>query len=864
MASDLSLQISIVIKDLASGILKNMKGRFDETSSSIKRLNAKLDRLPATTAAATKNFNNLTQTLMGFVTAYASFIIASHVTDLVETAAETQQLNTRLQGLTNSLQIYTESWQYLWQTATRFSVDIHGLADSYTKLLALQKSGIITTTDAKEVLEGFSNVAAETGAESVQLKQSLYGLAQGLSAGVLRAEELNQITEPLPGLLQRLDQAAGVAAGGFRKLVLEGEITSDVLRETLLKALKSYEGAAERTAANLGPTFIRMTNAYTEFKVALEKPIAALLTPLMDSLIIHFKELARYVRENSEQLIQNAKTIAIHVGALTSASGAVIQFLSDNKELILILGGLYVVLKLVRVTMMALAAVQLGSTFSNLASIIVATTAVFRGFIALQVIVWFTGAAAGATALTVALTRLSLVIAAGFAVNEIVKLTQTLYEFYQVRQLQRQAETDLQKATERNRAKLAKLSETLGIVIPDMETFFRLEKEGVIVRDKANGAWVKAKDAVADYAKEIQALEDEIVQKKGSVNQKKMALDKAESSAVKLTLKGMLEGRIQLNTQIIQQAGLTTKELIKLETQAADKINELHKSLANEKLSLEDQIRKLYRREMSKEGAQADLESQITEKLQTARQALASGNTEQASQLAKQVKSLIDNVKDTDKAVALLKQSSEVVQQAMQANIDKTQQFKDELSRQENSQIQVEADISQAEQQIALLQAKLDTLKDKMVTVTVKRQEAHHSGGVVGYALGGTVSGIGNRDSVPALLTPGEYVIKKQRALKFRELLNLINFAPVEIINKALDNKLVGFNLGGPVLSMPQLPVLRYAEGGPVSAMPSAPMETVRLEWKIGQRQGQVDTLMNQRQNLQALVAAINETSRGL
>lgn len=37
----------------------------------------------------------------------------------------------------------------------------------------------------------------------MQLEQSLFGLEQGMGNGVIRAEEFNQITDPMPGLLQK-------------------------------------------------------------------------------------------------------------------------------------------------------------------------------------------------------------------------------------------------------------------------------------------------------------------------------------------------------------------------------------------------------------------------------------------------------------------------------------------------------------------------------------------------------------------------------------------------------------------------------------------------------------------------------------
>jgi tape measure domain-containing protein len=102
---------------------------------------------------------------------------------------------------------------------------------AYSRLAALQKAGIITTGESRALLEGFQSTAIALGASSEQLEQSLFGLAQGLSSGTLRAEELNQIVEPMPGLLQALDRAAALPSGGFRQMVTQGKVTADFFRD---------------------------------------------------------------------------------------------------------------------------------------------------------------------------------------------------------------------------------------------------------------------------------------------------------------------------------------------------------------------------------------------------------------------------------------------------------------------------------------------------------------------------------------------------------------------------------------------------------------------------------------------------------
>lgn len=65
---------------------------------------------------------------------------------------------------------------------------------------------------------------------------------------------------------------------------------------------------------------------------------------------------------------------------------------------------------------------------------------------------------------------------------------------------------------------------------------------------------------------------------------------------------------------------------------------------------------------------------------------------------------------------------------------------------------------------------------------------------VVRRAMGGTIPGTGNTDSVPALLTPGEFVVNKQAADRFGPVLQAINNSSVA---KFARGGPVGFNVGG-------------------------------------------------------------------
>lgn len=219
--------------------------------------------------------------------------------EVVSVTAKFQDLETRLKTLTGSSEAAGEAQRYLGETAKRMSVDIFALSDSYTKFLPLIKAGVISTEEARTTMEGLSNIAAATGASTERLKDVMYGLGQALSAPKTNAEDLNQVVEPLPGLLQALDKAAKLPAGGFKEMVTEGRVTAQFFKQTLIKALADYDGAAEKTAGNINATTTRMKNAWNSLLNTIGQTIAEPLTWLIDKITIGIAALENGIKRLS-------------------------------------------------------------------------------------------------------------------------------------------------------------------------------------------------------------------------------------------------------------------------------------------------------------------------------------------------------------------------------------------------------------------------------------------------------------------------------------------------------------------------------------------------------------------------------------
>ena len=308
---NLSLKVLYDGKAISQGTRTN--------ANDIRSLQRQAQQQVAQNRALESSNNSVARSYTSLATAVGGFMALNFAQQQVQNIGQIQLLNARLQGLTTSSQEYAQVQNYLIATSNKHNQVYSTMADSYSKLLTLRNSGIVTDTESKQLLEGMSNVASKLGADSTQLGQSLYGMAQGFSAGTLRAEELNQVTEPLPGLLQSLDKAAGLVSGGFRQMVVDGKVSSQFFKETLIKAFDDYEGAAQRIAGTIPAALNRTETAYEQLVNRIEQPVSAALVPTIDTVTSVLKELTTN-QELVEDITTAATALAIVIGGRLASS----------------------------------------------------------------------------------------------------------------------------------------------------------------------------------------------------------------------------------------------------------------------------------------------------------------------------------------------------------------------------------------------------------------------------------------------------------------------------------------------------------------------------------------------------------------
>ncbi|WP_135456757.1 tape measure protein [Vibrio echinoideorum] len=257
----------------AGGAVTKLGGSANTTQGKLKGLSTQSTQTSA-------NLGSLKNQVLGVASGFSALYAANQAADKL---GQYQDIRTQITALVGGQEEWIETEQYLNQVSKEHNKTLVDMSGNYARLVSLQEAGLVTQKESRAIFEGMSNVQSQAGASTTQLGQSMYGLSQALASPIVRAEELNQVVEPMPGLLNKLDEAAGLSAGGFRRMMLAGEVTSHFFKETLITALSEYDGAAARTADNINAKYAENTRAYEKAVVAFEAPISDSFSAVLEA-----------------------------------------------------------------------------------------------------------------------------------------------------------------------------------------------------------------------------------------------------------------------------------------------------------------------------------------------------------------------------------------------------------------------------------------------------------------------------------------------------------------------------------------------------------------------------------------------------
>ncbi|MBE4620988.1 tape measure protein [Vibrio navarrensis] len=253
------------------GQVKASANAISDLGNKTNRTGSELSSLSQQSQTANAGLSTLKGQVLGLAGGFSALAVAINAKD---TLGQYQDMRTQITALVGGQEQWLQTEQYLNRVAEEHNKTVADLSGSYARLLTLQNGGLITQQQVISIFEGMSNAASANGATNEELSSTMYGLQQAMASGTVRAEEFNQVTEPMPDLLIKLAESADTTVGGLRNMVNSGKMTSELFGELLVKALEKYDGAAARNVDNIRTQENAFSRAYQDMVLAFEKPIS--------------------------------------------------------------------------------------------------------------------------------------------------------------------------------------------------------------------------------------------------------------------------------------------------------------------------------------------------------------------------------------------------------------------------------------------------------------------------------------------------------------------------------------------------------------------------------------------------------------
>jgi tape measure domain-containing protein len=303
------------------GILGGLKQKYRELEAAkdaamsvdeIKRINAEmkiLEREISKASGTAKGFN-LGNIGAGFVGAAAALGLDASIQGLVALKDRTIEATLKLQSFRNALigvsttaKDGEQNFDNLIEVSDKLGFEIEGIGDAYKNyIISATKTGF-TNKEARQQFEDVAIAARVLNLSTAELNGALVAFSQISSKGKVSAEELNQITERLPGTFEIAANSMGLTTAELRKQLELGNIYADEFIPKFTATLRNnFVGGVDAAVNSLSATLARANNEIFLFFANAGEKLTPLISGIANLTTSAFKSLNALFSSNADLL----------------------------------------------------------------------------------------------------------------------------------------------------------------------------------------------------------------------------------------------------------------------------------------------------------------------------------------------------------------------------------------------------------------------------------------------------------------------------------------------------------------------------------------------------------------------------------
>lgn len=239
------------------GGMEAIRSELNQATRAIDQMTKEQDEFNREVNEGTRAADNLSDTLLGAVGAYASL---QGLKQLVNLSDSLTQTTARLNMINDGSQTTDELFDKIAASADRSRASISATADTVAKLSLNAGDAFGSNDETILFAENLNKLFAIAGTEQASMASATLQLTQALGSGVLRGEEFNAVFEAAPNIMQTVADYMNVPIGKLRQMAQEGQITADVVKNALLSATGEINDQFESMPMTWGQVWTGVMN----------------------------------------------------------------------------------------------------------------------------------------------------------------------------------------------------------------------------------------------------------------------------------------------------------------------------------------------------------------------------------------------------------------------------------------------------------------------------------------------------------------------------------------------------------------------------------------------------------------------------
>jgi tape measure domain-containing protein len=249
----------------AAGVYRDAAGRLREANgkfvSDARKVELGLKGINGEAKKAAREFNGLSSaaTKVG-----ATLAAALSVREVYQATEAYTSISNRLKLVTNSAGEFAAAQAAVFRVAQEGRQPLTETAELYQRIATNQQQLGLTGAGVARVTETISKSLAVSGASAATAAGALTQLGQAFASGALRGEELNSVLEGAPALAQTLARGLNVTVGELRALGAEGKLTAEQVVGAILSQSDAMDEAFGKLAPNISGALTTVGNSFTQ------------------------------------------------------------------------------------------------------------------------------------------------------------------------------------------------------------------------------------------------------------------------------------------------------------------------------------------------------------------------------------------------------------------------------------------------------------------------------------------------------------------------------------------------------------------------------------------------------------------------